>query len=44
MLKIGAPAPDFTIETTNGLVTLSNLVTRFNKVVLLFYIEDGTPG
>ena len=43
MLKIGETAPDFTIATTKGLVTLSNLVTRFNKVVLLFYIEDGTP-
>ena len=44
MLKIGESAPDFTISTTKGLVTLSNLVTYFNKVVLLFYIEDGTPG
>ena len=39
--QVGAPAPDFTLETTEGPLRLSDL--RGSKVVLIFYQEDATP-
>lgn len=42
MLEIGNPAPDFTLETEQGPLTLSNL--KENKVVVYFYPKDMTPG
>jgi peroxiredoxin Q/BCP len=42
-LKVGDPAPDFTMPTDgNGSVTLSAL--RGQKVVLYFYPKDDTSG
>jgi peroxiredoxin Q/BCP len=42
-LKIGSPAPDFTLPTDNGReITLSKL--KGQKVVLYFYPKDDTPG
>jgi thioredoxin-dependent peroxiredoxin len=38
---IGDPAPDFTLEGTDGPFTLS--AHRGRRVVLLFYPGDGTP-
>ena len=42
MLKSGAKAPDFTLESTDGSVSLKSL--RGKKVVLYFYPKDDTPG
>ena len=43
MLKIGQPAPDFTLKTTSGKAfKLSQL--RGRHVVLYFYPKDDTPG
>jgi len=40
---VGAPAPAFTLNTTNGhSIRLSDL--RGKKVVLYFYPKDDTPG
>lgn len=42
-LKVGDPAPDFTLPTdNNGSVTLSGF--RGQKIVLYFYPKDDTPG
>jgi peroxiredoxin Q/BCP len=42
-LKIGDPAPDFTLPDENGKpVTLSSFKGR--KVILYFYPKDDTPG
>jgi peroxiredoxin Q/BCP len=42
-LNIGDPAPDFTLEDTEGnTVKLSDL--RGKRVVLYFYPKDDTPG
>lgn len=42
-LKIGAPAPAFELESTNGKkVSLASLAGK--KVVLYFYPKDDTPG
>lgn len=42
-LKIGDPAPDFTLPTDgNGEITLSNL--KGQNVILYFYPKDNTPG
>lgn len=42
-LKIGDPAPDFTLPDENGQpVTLSSFKGR--KVILYFYPKDDTPG
>ncbi|MCS6909992.1 MAG: thioredoxin-dependent thiol peroxidase [Anaerolineales bacterium] len=42
-LKIGDPAPDFTLPDENGKpVTLSSF--RGRKVILYFYPKDDTPG
>ncbi|WP_200875582.1 peroxiredoxin [Hymenobacter sp. IS2118] len=43
MLKLGQPAPDFTLKTTTGeSFQLSSL--RGRHVVLYFYPKDDTPG
>src|SRR5207244_11933658 len=42
-LKVGDPAPDFTLPDENGnLVSLSDF--RGKRVVLFFYPRDNTPG
>ena len=38
----GQPAPDFTLPSTQGDVSLRDL-TADKKVVLAFYVEDATP-
>ena len=43
MLQLGDQAPDFTLPSTVGLITMKE-VWRDRKVVLAFYIEDNTPG
>ena len=43
MIQVGEQAPDFTLPSTIGRITLSE-VWRDRKVVLAFYIEDNTPG
>ena len=43
MIDIGAKAPDFTLQDTNGnAVSLSDF--KGKKVVLYFYPKDNTPG
>ena len=43
MLKVGDPAPDFTLPTHQGKpLTLSSL--RGKKVLLWFYPRADTPG
>jgi len=42
-MQVGNQAPDFTLPSTVGPLTL-NEVWRDRKVVLAFYIEDITPG
>ena len=48
MLKEGDKAPDFTLDSPTGKVTLSSLVgksaARPRYVVLYFYPKDKTPG
>lgn len=39
----GEPAPDFTLPSTSGEVRLSD-VLREGPVILVFYVEDATPG
>jgi peroxiredoxin Q/BCP len=41
-LSIGDAAPDFSLESEDGPVTLSDL--RGQKVILYFYPKDMTPG
>ncbi len=43
MPEVGEKAPDFTLPSTDGPVTLSQ-VNRGKKVVLAFYTEDNTPS
>ena len=43
MVVTGDIAPDFTLLSTSGSITLSELVAQ-SQVVLAFYIEDRTPG
>lgn len=43
MLKVGDPAPDFTVETDGG-GTLRLADLRGQRVVLYFYPRDNTPG
>ena len=43
MVQTGEQAADFTLPSTVGLLTLSD-VWQTNKVLLAFYIEDATPG
>jgi len=40
--KVGQKAPDFTLPSTQGLLTLSR-VAAHKKVILAFYFEDNTP-
>jgi peroxiredoxin Q/BCP len=40
--ELGGEAPDFTLPSTRGPLTLSQLAT-LGKVVLAFYFEDNTP-
>jgi len=42
MIKVGDKTPDFTAESTHGVVTLSNY--RGKNIVLYFYVKDMTPG
>jgi len=42
MPAVGEPAPDFTLDSARGPVTLSEVLAH-HKVVLAFYVEDGTP-
>jgi len=42
-LEPGMPAPDFTLPSTNGEITLSELI-KTRSVVLAFYSEDDFPG
>ena len=42
-LKVGAPAPDFTVKSI-GLKEISLRDYRGKNVVLLFYPLDWTPG
>ena len=43
MFQVGEQAPNFTLPSTVGPLTLSQ-VWQDQKVVLAFYIEDNTPG
>lgn len=43
MPQTGSPAPDFTLPSTQGPLTLSHL-WREGPVVLAFYSEDATPA
>ncbi len=43
MAETGDIAPDFTLPSTAGDITLSE-VAADRRVVLAFYMEDGTPG
>lgn len=44
-LEVGQVAPAFTIETTEGQVTLAELVGRANRgAIVYFYPKAGTPG
>ncbi len=42
MVKIGQKAPDFSGQTQNGKISLSDY--RGKKVILYFYPKDDTPG
>lgn len=43
MAEIGELAPDFTLLSTAGDITLSKVAAE-KKVVVAFYMEDKTPG
>lgn len=43
MVDIGDIAPDFTLPSTEGEITLSAIAAD-RQVVLAFYMEDKTPG
>ncbi|MCD4557962.1 peroxiredoxin [Schaalia sp. lx-100] len=44
-VALGEQAPDFTLDSTQGPVTLSDLVSRAPKgVVVYFYPKAATPG
>jgi peroxiredoxin len=43
MPEVGEKAPDFTLDSSVGQVTLRE-INRGKKIVLAFYIEDNTPG
>jgi peroxiredoxin Q/BCP len=40
--QVGKKAPDFTVETTDGRLSLADLL-QSGKLVLAFYAEDATP-
>lgn len=41
-LHVGQPAPDFTLPSTQGEITLSRIASE-RKVAVAFYVEDNTP-
>jgi len=44
-LEVGQMAPDFTAQLTNGnTISLSNILSSGEKVILYFYPKDNTPG
>ncbi len=43
MPEVGETAPDFTLSSTTGATRLRPL-GGVGKLVVAFYIEDGTPG
>mgnify|MGYP002735267851 CR=1 FL=1 len=44
-LTAGQTAPDFTVETLDGAVSLADLIGKANKgVIVYFYPKAGTPG
>ncbi len=44
-LEIGAKAPEFTAESTQGLISLSELLAGSEKgVIIYFYPKASTPG
>ncbi len=44
-LEVGRKAPDFTLDSTQGSITLSNLVASADKgVIVYFYPKASTPG
>jgi thioredoxin-dependent peroxiredoxin len=43
MPDVGDPAPDFSLLSTNGEITLSKAL-QHSRVLLAFYFEDGTPA
>ena len=43
MPEVGDVAPDFTLPSTLGEINL-RAFNRGKKLVIAFYIEDGTPG
>lgn len=43
MPNVGDPAPDFSLPSTKGVLNLRDF-NKGRKLVLAFYIEDGTPG
>ncbi len=43
MPEVGDKAPDFTLPSTAGEVSLHTLL-QGGKLVLAFYVEDNTPG
>ncbi|WP_201985982.1 peroxiredoxin [Hymenobacter rubidus] len=44
MLKIGAPAPDFSLVATNGETFTLSRYKGQKAIVLYFYPKDDTPG
>lgn len=42
MIEVGAPAPDFSMESNNGPIRLADFAGRM--LVLYFYPKDDTPG
>ena len=42
--QIGDTAPDFTLPSADGDISLGAIVADGRSVVVVFYIEDGTPG
>lgn len=42
-MDVGEQAPDFALPSTAGPIRLSDL-WQARRVVLAFYVEDGTPG
>ena len=44
-LEIGCKAPDFTAETTQGTLSLSDLLAASSRgVIVYFYPKASTPG
>jgi peroxiredoxin Q/BCP len=43
-IAAGDRAPEFTMPSTEGDVTLQGLIAGGSKLVLAFYAEDGTPS